>query len=738
MKQGGFWVRAWIALLAGALGCSFPAPALAAPNETKLVSRADNGDKQNGSFVDTPAISADGRYVAFSTNADNLEGGSGFERVYLRDTENDTIELVSRADGATLVNPNGGSRNPSVSADGRFVAFESDATNLVSFANPFFNDTNGVTDVYVRDTQTNSTVGASRATLGNLGDGASSDPSISADGSYVAFESEATDLSGGGAGTKDIFVRGLQGTELNTTFLISRNTAGDPGDGNSVNPSISGDGLRVAFDSKAIDLDPADSDIQDDIFLRERQFGSHSGTTTLVSRADTATGDSGDGQSIEPSISSDGQHVAFASGATNLVDEDISGIRQIFKRNLQTDDTSLVSRADGAGNAGDGLSSKPSVSADGRFVAFESGSTNLDGGGPALTDIFLRDTQANDSILLSRANGAGAAANASSLRPSISGDGLVTAFYTDATNLDAADSDVGVTDVYTREADVDIVAPTTTINSAPSARTGDNTPTVGYTSAAGDLAGFECSIDGAPFAACAGSSITTPELADGAHNVRVRAFDTAANRGAPVTAAFTVDTVGPATQITSAPPATVTSTATVGFSSPAADAVAFQCSIDGAAFAACASPFTTPALADGSHTVDVRALDDLGNVGAAQRVAFSVDTPEADPDPPPSDEPDNDFSFGKAKRNAKKGSAKLSVEVPGAGELELSGKGVKPVSEDVSGESTVDLPVKAKGKLKKKLKKKRKVTANVEVTFTPDGGDPNTQDASVKLKLKKK
>ena len=107
------------------------------------------------------------------------------------------------------------------------------------------------------------------------------------------------------------------------------------------------------------------------------------------------------------------------------------------------------------------------------------------------------------------------------------------------------------------------------------------------------------------------------------------------------------------------------------------------------------------------------------------------------PDAAPA-KPANDFSFGKTELNAKKGTATLPVDVPGAGKLELEGKDVKPVTANASRASTVELGVKAKGDLAKKLKKKGKATAKVEVTFTPTGGDANTQDASVKLKLKKK
>ena len=490
-------------------------------------------------------------------------------------------------------------------------------------------------------------------------------------------------------------------------------------------------------------LAPGDSDVTEDIFVRDRQAG----TTTLVSRADGPNGAKGTDPAIDASISADGGHVAFVAEDPYDAAVDDNGTQDIYTRDLQAAETTLVSREDGpAGDVGDSFSRDPDISSNGRFVAFESLATNLSADDVATVDIYLRDTQANRTILLSRATGApGAAANAQTLDPAISGDGTITVFETTADNLDGAApggiDDDAVEDIYTRQADVDIVGPTANLTSTPPARSADTTATVGFTvnDVDLDLSGTECSVDGAAFAACPGPTFTTTPLPDGAHNIRVRAFDVSQNRGATQTANFTIDTTGPATQITSAPPASSTATtATVGFGSPDADATAFQCSVDGGAFAACTSPFTTPALPVGPHTVDVKATDDLGNTGAAQRASFTVTAPGGGGDPDPPAKPSNAFSFGKTELNAKKGTATLPVDVPGAGKLELEGKDVKPVSASASRASTVELGVKAKGDLAKKLKKKSKATAKVEVTFTPTGGDANTEDASVKLKLKKK
>jgi Tol biopolymer transport system component len=703
------------------VACAFPAAAVAAPNDTTLISRADtaSGIKQDGTFVDAPAISADGRFVAFTTNAGNLDGAPGGSQVYLRDTQLNDVALVS-VDLMTG-NPNGDANNASVSENGRYVAFESDASNLGT------DDMDVATDVFVRDMQTGTVTLVSRATTagGATSDGVSTKPSISADGTRVAFQSTATNLGTDADVKSDIFVRDTQAA---TTTLVSR--AANPGNGASQNAAISGDGRHVAFDSKSTNL-PDDGDANDDVFVRDTQAN----TTTLVDRADGVNGAKGT-NSLDPAISSDGRFVAFSSMAAIESPADSNGVGDVYVRDVQTADTALVSRQDGAAGAVGGgtspISAFASISANGRFVGFQSTATNFGDDAAAVDplsrDVWLRDTQANDTILLSRESASigGAPGNGDSNRPAISGDGRITAFYTEASNLDGGIADTsGDTDVYTREADVDIVAPTAQITSAPPARTADNTPTVGYSSPAGDLAGFECSIDGAAFAACAGTSITTPQLADGAHNVRVRAFDTAANRGSPVTANFTVDTTGPATQIDSAPPATSTNnTASVAFSSPDADTASFRCALDDAAFAACSSPFTTPALAIGAHTVDVGAVDDVGNLGAPQRVSFTVRAPDTDPTPVPDTKAPETQLLGKASIKTTKTKVSISFQADEAATFECRVDG-KPFAPCTSPFTTPKL-------------KPGKHTVDVRATDQAGNVDQTPAQAKVKVKRKKR
>jgi Tol biopolymer transport system component len=433
------------AVAAGALGASGDGVL-----DTTLVSRASGAAGAVGdSNSFESSISADGRYVAFHSNATNLDPDSddGVTDVFVRDLETNTTTLVSRASGAAGAVGDFGSNDPSISADGRYVAFHSAAHNL----DPDSDD--GITDVFVRDLETNTTTLVSRASgaAGTVGDLDSDDPSISADGRYVAFDSDAINLDPDSDDTvPDVFVRD---TQANITTLASRasGAAGDVGDGASVDAAISADGRYVAFESDADNLDDDSDDAFPHVFVRDLQA---SNDTTLVSRASGAAGDVGDDGSQEASISADGRHVAFRSAADNLDPDSDDDFLDVFVRDTQADITTLVSRADGAAGAvGDGGPSlDPSLSADGRHVAFQSYADNLDpDSDDGFPDIFVRDLVASTTSLASRATGAaGAAGDGLSGSPSTSADGGRVAFDSNADNLDP-DSDDGVSDVFVRE-----------------------------------------------------------------------------------------------------------------------------------------------------------------------------------------------------------------------------------------------------------------------------------------------
>jgi Tol biopolymer transport system component len=316
-----------------------------------------------------PSISGNGERVAFTSEATNLSDEDGsFSDVFVRDLRAGSTTLVSRPDGFTSDGLEGVSNEPAISADGRYVAFASDADGLAPGA------VAGVTSIFVRDLTLGTTVLASRAPNGDGATDSSSAPAISADGSRVAFLSRAGNLSPDDApNTDDVYVRDLV---AGTTTLASRATgaSGAAATGLSLSPSISADGNRVAFATGSPNLSDEDADVATDVFVRDLAAA----TTTLASRATGAAGAGADAGAFEPVISADGQSVAFHSAAANLSSEDVDPVADAFVRDLPAGTTTLVSRAPGpAGAPGTSASGEPSISASGRYVAFSSGADNL-------------------------------------------------------------------------------------------------------------------------------------------------------------------------------------------------------------------------------------------------------------------------------------------------------------------------------------------------------------------------
>jgi Tol biopolymer transport system component len=345
---------------------------------TTRVSVSSSGAEGNNMSLD-PAISANGRYVAFASGASNLVPGdwNGYADVFVHDRQTGVTTLVSQGSGGAQGNAD--SRHPSISADGRYVAFESFAGDLVAL------DPNATYDIFVRDLQTGQTtlVSANYYT-GASGNGPSFAPSISADGRFVAFSSDAPNLVGGDTnGRRDIFVRDM---ESNETTRASLNSSGEQAlNGASYNPSISSDGHSVAFFSYADNLVPSDTNALNDIFVRDLSVG----TTTRVS-VDSA-GNQATGPSQSPWISPDGRLVAFQSTAANLVAGDTNGKSDVFVADRQTGAVARVS-VDSSGAQGNGDSFFPSISGDGQHVAFFSDATNLVVGDTnGFRDAFVHD-----------------------------------------------------------------------------------------------------------------------------------------------------------------------------------------------------------------------------------------------------------------------------------------------------------------------------------------------------------
>jgi Tol biopolymer transport system component len=409
---------------------------LSAPLSAQVMQRVSlgpNGVQANDTCWES-SLSADGRYVAFSSPASNLVPGDtlGHWDVFVRDRVSGTTERVSVSSSG--VQGNDDSDKPWISLDGRYVVFSSYASNLVP------GDTNGVMDVFLRDRSLGTTALLSVATGGAQGNDFSRDGSMSADGRYLAFSSRARQLVPGDTNfVEDVFVRDLQAL---TTERISISTAGDEGDSLSGEPSISADGRYVVFMSWADNLVAGDTNSTEDIFVRDLQLG----TTTRVSVA--AGGGQANGPSSFPAISSDGRFVTFSSDATNLAPGDTDGHDDIYLRDLLNDTTELISVSSQGvkGNADSWEAS--AASDDGRFVAFTSLATNLtadplDSG----SNLFLRDRQNGTTVLVSVNRTTSHPNPGYSQPPRITSDGAIIVFPTYAGDLIPGDTNT-FADVY--------------------------------------------------------------------------------------------------------------------------------------------------------------------------------------------------------------------------------------------------------------------------------------------------
>ncbi|MCB9433503.1 MAG: PD40 domain-containing protein, partial [Ardenticatenaceae bacterium] len=380
-------------------------------------------------------MSSDGRYVAFDSFARTLVNGTSYDiiHIFVHDRQTGKTNRVSVDSSDNPGNDN--SDAPSISGDGRFVAFDSLASNFVS------GDTNGNHDVFVHDLQTRTTSRVSVHSSGSQGNNASQAASISSNGRFVAFESYASNLVSGDSNSRpDIFVHDRQ---VGTTSRVSVDSSGSEGNDYSFAPSISSDGRFVAFQSRASNLVSGDSNGAYDIFVHDQQMG----TTSRVSV--DSNGSEANGESLNASISGDGRFVAFQSRASNLVSDDTNNAVDIFVHDLQTRTTSRVS-VDSNGNQGNGPILIPSISSDGRFVTYQSSASNLVSGDSNFrSDIFVHDRQTGKTNRVS-VDSSGSEGNGDSRIASISGDGHFIAFQSRASNLVSGDSN-NASDIFVAE-----------------------------------------------------------------------------------------------------------------------------------------------------------------------------------------------------------------------------------------------------------------------------------------------
>jgi Tol biopolymer transport system component len=431
-----------------------PAPASAeeikepfefSPGRTDLISVATDGSPANGDSGPS-AVSAGGRFVAFLSNAPDLVPGdkNGLVDVFVRDRVAETTEVVSVSNEGKFANGTQGSFTPSISDDGRYVAFASDASNLVP------GDTNNATDVFVHDRALHTTERVSVSDDGAQGGNGSFHPEISGDGRYVVFDTIAANLLGGSPSSYwQILVRDLV---QDTNRLASQSSTGVAGNGFSLMPNISTDGRYVVFLTDSTNLSTDDGDGWPDVVLRDTLEG----ITERVSFAADG-GQPNDGPLNVPSVSDDGRFVSFLSRGTNHVPADSNAVgnplrgHDLFVYDRQLDRTQRVSVASsGAEPAGISLGYSSIMSADGRSFAFESEASNLVlGDENGMSDVFVHQPLSGTTSLISRTD-AGAQGNERSVRSALSPDGRHVAFSSLATNL-AAGVDEGTLQLYVRD-----------------------------------------------------------------------------------------------------------------------------------------------------------------------------------------------------------------------------------------------------------------------------------------------
>lgn len=420
------------------------------PSRIRLLSLGSDGRQGNAFFGDSsrwPILTPDGRYAVFYSSADNLASDDTNERrdVFLRDLRTGEVELLSRDENG--VQGNHDSYAKAITPDGRFVTLESWALNWIP------NDENGA-DVWVKDRQTGDIELISVSTSGQHANDYAFGGSISADGRYVTFDSDATNLVPGtdvNGDQSDVFLRDRL---LRTTKRISATSGGVQADAFSAYSYITPDGRYVSFTSRATNLAVGDTNGTYDVFVHDTQTGE----TTLASPA--YDGAFGNAFSSGGQISADARFVAFTGEASNLVPHDTNDNWDVFVHDRQTGTTERVS-VSSAGVQGNAMSSLSGFSSDGRFVLFQSDATNLVPGDDGTCidplgqnvncrDMFIHDRETGITERLSVSDD-GAQANGYSWEPGWVGPGgELAAFMSESNNLVPGDTNAG-SDVFLRE-----------------------------------------------------------------------------------------------------------------------------------------------------------------------------------------------------------------------------------------------------------------------------------------------
>ncbi|MCE9646365.1 MAG: hypothetical protein K8S20_10235 [Chloroflexi bacterium] len=442
----------------------------------------DSSGAQSNAISYTGKISANGRYVAFDSEAGNLVSGdtNGLGDVFLRDLQLGTTVAVSANPSGSLL----GGGDPAISTDGHFVAFDSGATSLVT------GDTNNFQDVFVKDTQTGAVFRVSVGTGAVQSNGDSTAASISGDGRFVVFSSSATNLVAGDTnGLDDIFVHDRQ---TGITVRASADSSGVGANGASTGASISTDGNYVVYFSNGTNLVPGDTNGKSDVFV----YALQTGQTTRVSV--NSAGVQGDQLARDPSISGDGRFVTFSSYSNNLMTQDTFGYEYVYIRDRQAGTTTVASVQNGIPMIGWAESSV--ISSDGRYVAF---SYDDKGDGIAKRWIYVHDRVTNDTVLPT----VGGESDSAPSRPSISGNGQALVFTSGSTTLVSGDTN-GVWDIFVAPVTfpVDLMPSVSSVaNDCPGGCTGPADQVVQFTVSFSEVV---TGVDAADFVLAAGGGVT--------------------------------------------------------------------------------------------------------------------------------------------------------------------------------------------------------------------------------------
>lgn len=430
--------------------CAGAALASAAIGQTTtLVSKTTAGAQIFRGQALAPTISDDGRFVAFHSSTDDLvpNDTNGQTDIFVHDRQTGVMERVSlTSTGAQSFGGPQGSAVASISADGRYVAFESVADNLVP------NDTNGRVDIFVRDRVAGTTIRVSVTSAGDeVLDGDARSASISADGTRIAFISTSAQLVPLDTnGSQDAFLHDTLTGQTTRESVATGGAQGFNGGGDVV--SLSANGAYLAFSSNAANLVPGDNNGSRDVFWRDIQ----NGVTTRVSVTSAGVEGNFISGSNSRSISCDGRLVAFGSDSTNLVPGDTNNVADVFVRDTLTNQTTRVSVSSAGAQAVGGFSEFCDISADGLFVCFFSSAGNsIAPGGNGIGQVYLRDLAANQTTRVSLSGyitSLGQPGNAQSVVSSVVSGGRCVAFASAATNLAPPDSNgIGGVDIFVHD-----------------------------------------------------------------------------------------------------------------------------------------------------------------------------------------------------------------------------------------------------------------------------------------------